>query len=323
MHDVRLGGYGRFYTGYQSKIVAVLMTALAFARPSAGQPVAQRAASALDSVQWSEPGSSANLGATATLVVPKKCRFTGSKGAKPVLEATQNVPTGNELGVLVCAVLRATEKENIWFVIFEFDKSGFIKDDEKNSLDGDKMLASIREGTEAGNSERKSRGWPTMSVDGWGQAPFYDVRTHNLTWSIRGHDSNNGPVVNHSVRLLGREGVLKAELVTSPADFAAAVERFDGVVATTAFVPGQRYSEWKQGDKIAEYGLTALVVGGAGAAALKLGLLGKLWKFIAGLFFAMGKLIFAAVVGLLAWIKSLFSGKKRTPNSPPPMPPTP
>ncbi|HST60372.1 MAG TPA: hypothetical protein VLK84_16860 [Longimicrobium sp.] len=46
--------------------------------------------------------------------------------------------------------------------------------------------------------------------------------------------------------------------------------------------------------------MTALVGGGAVAIAAKSGLLGKLMKFIV-----------LAVVGIGAWLRSLFSGKKR------------
>ena len=47
------------------------------------------------------------------------------------------------------------------------------------------------------------------------------------------------------------------------------------------FKAGSRYAEFGQGDKIAAYGLTALVAGGAGAALAKSGLLSKMWKAIA------------------------------------------
>ena len=35
---------------------------------------------------------------------------------------------------------------------------------------------------------------------------------------------------------------------------------------------------WRAGDELAQYGLTALVVGGVGAALVKSGLLARLWK---------------------------------------------
>jgi uncharacterized membrane-anchored protein len=46
------------------------------------------------------------------------------------------------------------------------------------------------------------------------------------------------------------------------------------------YSPGFKYAEWRRGDKVAAYGLTALVAGGAGVALAKSGLLVKFWKLI-------------------------------------------
>jgi uncharacterized membrane-anchored protein len=48
-------------------------------------------------------------------------------------------------------------------IIFRFEEEGYIKDDEKNSLDADAILASIKRGNEAANREKEKRGWPTMT----------------------------------------------------------------------------------------------------------------------------------------------------------------
>ena len=58
----------------------------------------------------------------------------------------------------------------------------------------------------------------------------------------------------------------------------SAVPDFDKLLAGFEFATGNRYAEWVKGDKVAAYGLTALVAGGVGAAAVKSGALGKLWK---------------------------------------------
>jgi len=56
---------------------------------------------------------------------------------------------------------------------------------------------------------------------------------------------------------------------------------------------------------VAEFGLAALIAGGAAAVATKKGF----WAVIAGFFAAAWKFIAVAVVGLLAWLRSLFKGK--------------
>jgi uncharacterized membrane-anchored protein len=61
------------------------------------------------------------------------------------------------------------------------------------------------------------------------------------------------------------------------------------------YVSGQKYSEFKSGDKVAAYGLSALVLGGGAVMAAKMGLfakfgvfLGKAWKGIVFALIALG-----------------------------------
>jgi len=65
---------------------------------------------------------------------------------------------------------------------------------------------------------------------------------------------------------------------------------------------GKAYSEFKEGDKLAAYGLGALVLGGAAAAAAKTGVGKALFK---GLWIALA----AGAAGIWAFVKR-FMGKK-------------
>jgi uncharacterized membrane-anchored protein len=64
--------------------------------------------------------------------VPKGFIFAGDEGTKKFMELTQNIPSGTELGVL------GPEDLN-WFVIYQFDQTGYIKDDEKTALDAPRL----------------------------------------------------------------------------------------------------------------------------------------------------------------------------------------
>jgi uncharacterized membrane-anchored protein len=267
---------------------------------SARDAVAQ-SDSLFERIEWVDGPSEANIGSNAKMMVPEGCRFTGKAGARLFMELTQNPPNDQNEGVLLCPA--ANPSEDPWFVVFSYDPSGYVRDDESAKLDADKILGVLRKGTEASNKERRSRGWSTLSIDGWVRPPFYDTATHNLTWSMKA-TSEGVAVVNHSVRLLGRSGVLQANLVIGPEQLETAVPAFDAVINETSFLTGHTYAEWREGDKIAAYGLTALVAGGVAA---KFGLLGKLWKLIA-----------VGAAGVLAWIRSLF-GRKKEPAAPAPM----
>jgi uncharacterized membrane-anchored protein len=67
-------------------------------------------------------------------------------------------------------------------------------------------------------------------------------------------------------------------LVLSPEDVDKAVPAFNSLLGGFSFNQGHRYAEFRSGDKVAQYGLTGLIVGGAGVALVKTGLLQKLWK---------------------------------------------
>jgi len=260
------------------------------------------------STPWQEAGTTGRISSVAELVVPAACRFTGRAGVPGFLEATHNLPDRSVEAVLVCPT---PDSASMWFVLYKYDPSGLVRDTEKNALDPDKILATIKEATARSNDERERRGWDKLYVTGWITPPFYDQATHNLTWALEGVASDGESSANRSVRLLGRGGVVSAELVADAALLSAIVPDFDKVVEATHFVGGQTYAEWRDGDKVASYGLVALVAGGAGIAATKLGLLGKFWKLVMVAAIALKKLVVVVVVGIVAWVRRLF--KKKTP----------
>lgn len=275
-------------------------------------PAAAQEASPFSKIEWERGPIKGFLGDVAEIGVPATCALTDKKGAKQFMEATENPADGSELGVLFCD--GPTEESSAWFVVFSYSATGFVKDDEKGSLDAVAILKTLKSGTEAGNRMRRSRGWEELVLVGWERAPYYDTLTNNLTWSTRVKAaSDSGETINHSVRLLGRGGVMHADLVASQDVMGTAVLAFDSLLTEYSFAEGQRYAEWKPGDKVAEYGLTALIAGGAGVAAAKLGLFGKLWKLVLSILIAGKKLIIIAVVGIGAALKKFFS-KPNTPK---------
>jgi uncharacterized membrane-anchored protein len=183
-------------------------------------------------------------------------------------------------------------------VFFEFSADGYVKDDDKD-LDADELMKGFQEGQKTANEMRRKRGWPEMTLIGWHKKPFYDPRTNNLTWSKLA-ESEGEQTINWSTRLLGREGVMNVDLVLGPDRLEAALPAFTQLLEGYEFKSSHRYAEFTSGDKVAEYGLAALVAGGAGALALKTGLFAKLWKLL---------IIPIAAVG--AWLKKLFTGSKK------------
>jgi uncharacterized membrane-anchored protein len=235
-------------------------------------------------VEWVQGPSLAQLGDIAQVSIPYGYQFADADDSRALLEMMGNPTSGRELGIVAPA-------SGEWFVVFEFSDIGYVKDDEKDSLDADSILETITEGNDAANEERQRRGWSTLKIEGWEQAPHYNEATNNLEWAIRG-SSADGMVVNYNTRLLGRNGVMEVALVVEPAKLAQSLPQFNTLLSNYSYNSGQKYAEFVSGDKIAQYGLAALVAGGAAAAAVKSGLfaqlIGKLWKLIVVVFIAIG-----------------------------------
>lgn len=222
-------------------------------------------------IDWQEGPTVGKLGNVAELAIPEGYLFAGSDGAQKVLELTENVPSGNELGVVIPIV---ENEQDMWFVIFEFNRVGNVPDDEKDKLDPDSLLGSVREATEEANKVRRQRGWNEVHVVGWERPPSYDIRTNNLTWAIRAA-SQDGESVNYSTRLLGQRGYMNVDLVLAPEQLSETLGAFEGLISEFSYVQGQTYAGFRKGDKLAAYGLGALVVGGRGLGVLLLLTLGS------------------------------------------------
>jgi uncharacterized membrane-anchored protein len=255
----------------------------------------------LGSLQWTVGPGKAAIGSQAELKVPEGTRFTGPDGTRKLLELMHNPTDGSELGLL-------TNHQLDWFIIFAFEDIGYVKDADKEKLDANDILDSLRKGNELGNEERKKRGWPTIALVGWHTPPFYNKETNNLEWCIKG-SSQGHDIVNYNTRILGRAGVMSANLLVSPADLDVTLPNIKTILQGFSYVEGQKYAEWKSGDKIAKYGLSALVLGGAVGVAAKMGFLAKIAASLGKLW----KVIILGIVGGLAALKGLIFGKKKTP----------
>ena len=269
-------------------VCALIVVGQSRKRPSPSPTPETFGWASFEGVTWQKGPSVGDLGTHAQVKVPEGYVFAGARDTRTIMEANHNPITGKEMGFVAPA-------GEDWYAVFEFDDVGYVKDDEKDSLDQNALLDSIKQGTEAGNKERLRRGWPTMTIIGWETPPRYNDITHNLEWAIRAQ-SEGLPVINHNTRVLGRGGVMEVTLVADPAVLAETMPKFKAMLEGFQFKQGQRYAEFRAGDKTAAYGLTGLIVGGGTAALVKTGAFKYLWK-----------LIVAGVAGIAALAKKIFS----------------
>jgi uncharacterized membrane-anchored protein len=219
---------------------------------------------------------------------------------------------GNSTGENFYGLIVSKQQDQYWFATIDYVDSGHLKDDDARSWNADELLQNIKDGTEAGNKDRAERGFPALDVVGWVEKPAYDESTHRLVWSILAKErggASQGATINYNTYALGRQGYFELNLVTSENTIAQDKKHAGAILAGLDYQPGQRYGDFNAAtDRVAEYGLAALI---GGFAAKKLGLLAmigvvfvKFWKFI---------LIGLAIAG--GGLFNVLRRKKTTPDS--------
>ena len=225
---------------------------------------------------WVTAPDEGKIADQATVKLGEGFGFLGEQGTSRFLELNGNPPRSGHFTLV--------PSKGGWFAVFHFNADGYVRDDEK--IDADELLKSIKGSDESGNEERKRAGMQAMYTDGWSVPPHYDKATRRLEWGVRLRDEQGHFIVNYTSRLLGRDGVMSAVLVSNPETLEQDRAAFDAALGGFKYNSGKGYTEFKEGDKVAAYGLGALVLGGAAAAAAKTGagkaLLKFLWVAIAG-----------------------------------------
>jgi uncharacterized membrane-anchored protein len=267
----------------------------------AGNAIAQEESA----IEWVEGPAVVALGENlAQLNMSDAYLFADGDDTRAVMEYLGNPPSHAEVGMII----PNREDEN-WFIVFEYSDIGYIRDDDRDQIDPAAILESYRRGTEEANEDRVKMGAAPIHVTGWYEEPFYNPETNNLTWAMMLEDDEKMQTVNYNIRILGRGGYMSAVLVADPERLTALKPELAGIVSSFSYKSGNRYAEYIQGDKLAKIGLTALIAGGAGAAAVKLGLfqaLAKFWKAI-----VVGILAFFG--GIWKFLKGIFTREEKLP----------
>ncbi len=269
--------------------LALLTATLLIAAPVMATAEADSFAEKIGALPWVKGPAPVEFGSVAKLDMPKGPTFLGKADTGKFLEINGNPPTDDAYTV--------SAPDLHWFAIFEFVADGRVPDNDK--IDSAALLKSMQNNDEADNKARKDKGLSQLFLDGWYIEPHYDRANHNLEWATKLHDDKGNVIVNYTSRILGRSGFMRSILVSDPKNLDKDLAEFRTVMKGYDFTSGQHYSEWRQGDKVAEYGLAALVTGGAAAAAVKTGLFKGIFVALA----AAWKLVAAAAVAAAATLR--------------------
>jgi uncharacterized membrane-anchored protein len=219
-----------------------------------------------------------------------------------------NPPRADVLGMIFPANSGPFDDSTYAFII-TFDADGYVKDNDADKINYDDMFKDIKAGETEANKERVKNGYEPIHMIGWAEQPYYDKQNKVLHWARElqfGSDSVN--TLNYDVRVLGRTGILSLNAIATMNELALVKANIDEVLKIPEFTAGNKYTDFNSGtDKVAEYGIGALVAGGILAKTGFFAMIGKFllvaWKFI--------------VIGLVAiWgaIKKFFTGKSKKYN---------
>jgi uncharacterized membrane-anchored protein len=253
-----------------------------------------------------------NLG---TLDLPKGFGFYDQARARSIMEAQSGGKRDDVIGFII-----PMDEKAEFAILLEYEETGYVKDDDAGKIDAKKILESYQEGTEAQNEERKKLGREAIHVTGWEQEPKYESKSHIVTWSLQGETDKKEPFVNFNTRLLTRRGVLSFNLMCDNKGLAVAREQSSAVLKGIAFAQGERYEDFKEGDKVSTLGLVGLIAGGA-LLAKKTGLIAMvfmLFKPLILLLKAGGAKLIGLVVVVLGSLGSSLLSKKKSAEEPPP-----
>jgi uncharacterized membrane-anchored protein len=218
-------------------------------------------------LQWQE-GEIAIGDNLAKLNIPFTFRFLGPADTRIVLtKLWANPPSkDNILGMIFPATIGPTDPAT-WGVVVTYEGDGYVKDNDATEINYNDLLKQLQTAMEDQNAQRAKDGYPAIHLTGWAAPPRYDREAHKLYWAKEiSLDGDRANTLNYNIRVLGRRGVLVLNAVASMAQFQEIERQIPAIIAMTNFTPGNRYSDFTPGkDKMAEYGLSALILGGIAA----------------------------------------------------------
>ena len=240
----------------------------------------------------------------ARLTLGDRYSYLGPEDSQRVLsEAWGNPPGSPPLGMIFPAGMGPLDEDS-WAVVLRYQDDGYVSDDDAKDLDYKELLHDMQEGVREHNAERREAGYASLELVDWAEPPHYDAATHKLYWAKRlaleGIEQHS---LNYDIRVLGRRGVLVLSAIGSIAQLDAIRGGMQDVLGIVEFNPGHRYADFDpKADRVAAYGIGALIAGGIAAKA---GLFAKL----GALLLAFKKVIFLGFAGLVALVGRLFGRK--------------
>jgi uncharacterized membrane-anchored protein len=209
-------------------------------------------------------------------------RYLEQDDARKVLEQLWGNPPDSDVLGMVVPTAQPLDHEDSWAVVVTYSDDGYVSDEDAAKINYDKLLKEMKSGAEDENEERKKAGYETVNLVGWAVPPRYDIANKKLYWAKElDFQGSQQHTLNYDIRVLGRRGYLSLNAVSGMTELATVQTGMQQLLPMTEFDSGSRYADYDAStDKLAAYGIAALIGGGIAA---KSGLLAKLGLLLLGL----------------------------------------
>jgi uncharacterized membrane-anchored protein len=253
------------------------------------------------------------VGGIAKLQIPDTFRFLGPDDAHSVIVRLWHNPPGpNPLGMLLPADSSVLDPSS-WAATVEYVEEGHVDDKDAEKIDYNTLLDQMKKDVAQSSKDRVAKGYPAISLVGWAAPPRYDAATHKLYWAKEikfGNEQEN--TLNYNIRVLGRKGYLLLNIIAPMSRLDDIQKAAPEVLSMVDFTKGNQYNDYDSStDKLATYGIAALVAGGIAAKA-------GLFKVILVGLLAAKKFILIGAAAVSGWFRKLFRKKDKAPAELPP-----
>ena len=246
-------------------------------------------------------------GGIGQIEIPKGLQYLDPTDTKTILvDFWGNPPKSAEgvLGMLIVSPEKALSKGG-WGIVITYSEDGRVDDKGAQLINFSELLKKMQAQTQESSKERAKQGFETVKLVGWAEPPHYDPSTHKIYWAkeiqFGGSPENT---LNYSTRILGRRGVLELNAVAPVSALDNIRLQMQKVLSMVDFTEGNRYADFNPStDKLATYGVAALVAGGVAA---KMGL----FKTILVALLAAKKLVIVGIAALVAALAKIFKRKQ-------------
>jgi len=289
-------------------LLVLLTTVPGFASP---EPTAANSAQDLEAKLRYQQGKVTVGDNLATFDLGPQFRYLDPDQSEELLVKGWGNPPGNKtLGMIFPADVSPLSDEG-WGVVISFEEDGYVNDKGADKIDYDDLLKDMKQSVVDDNKEREKQGYDPIQLVGWAEPPRYDRPNHKLYWA-KELKFGSAPVdtLNYNIRVLGRRGVLVLNAVAGMNQLPVIRTSMQELLPAVEFNPGHRYMDYIPGkDKLAEYGIGALI---AGTIAAKAGFFKLL---LAGLI-AFKKLVLIGLAAVATLFKKLFGKKEHSTTEP-------